>query len=86
MNARASALELAREVLSGSACWVVGGAVREELLGGPPSSDLDLVIAGGVAPAAQALAHAAGAKAFSLSDDFGAWRVVARAGGWQADL
>ena len=86
MNARASALELAREVLSGSACCVVGGAVREELLGGPPSSDLDLVIAGGVAPAAQALAHAAGAKAFSLSDDFGAWRVVARAGGWQADL
>ena len=86
MSSSASALELAREVLSGSACWVVGGAVREELLGGPPSTDLDLVIAGEVAPAAHALARAAGAKAFSLSEEFGAWRVVARARGWQADI
>jgi putative nucleotidyltransferase with HDIG domain len=86
MSARASALELAREVLRGSACWVVGGAVRDELLGAAPSSDLDLVIAGEVAPAARALARAAGAKAFSLSDDFGAWRVAARARGWQADF
>ena len=86
MSERASALELAREVLRGSACWVVGGAVRDELLGAAPSTDLDLVLAGEVAPAARALARAAGAKAFSLSDDFGAWRVVARARGWQADL
>jgi tRNA nucleotidyltransferase/poly(A) polymerase len=86
MSSRASALELAREVLRGLDCWVVGGAVRDELLGGPPSTDLDLVIAGEVAPAARSLARAAGAKAFSLSDDFGAWRVVARARGWQADL
>jgi poly(A) polymerase len=86
MNTRPSALELAREVLRESACWVVGGAVRDELLGGEPSTDLDLVIAGEVAPAAHALARAAGAKAFSLSDDFGTWRVVARARGWQADF
>ena len=53
MSSRASALELAREVLRGLDCWVVGGAVRDELLGGPPSTDLDLVIAGEVAPAAR---------------------------------
>ncbi len=86
MSERASALELAREVLRGQECWVVGGAVRDEMLGDGPSVDLDLVIAGEVAPAARALARAAGAKAFSLSDQFGAWRVVARARGWQADI
>jgi putative nucleotidyltransferase with HDIG domain len=86
MTERASALELARETLRGSRCWVVGGAVRDELLGAAPSTDLDLVIAGEVAPAARALARAAGATAFSLSDEFGAWRVVARSRGWQADL
>jgi poly(A) polymerase len=86
MSERASALELARVTLRGSCCWVVGGAVRDELLGASPSTDLDLVIAGEVAPAARALARAAGATAFSLSDEFGAWRVVARSRGWQADL
>jgi putative nucleotidyltransferase with HDIG domain len=86
MTQRASALELAREALRGSRCWVVGGAVRDELLGAPPSTDLDLVIAGEVATAARGLARAAGATAFSLSDEFGAWRVVARSRGWQADL
>ena len=35
MTERASALELAREILRGSRCWVVGGAVRDELLGAP---------------------------------------------------
>jgi poly(A) polymerase len=86
MTDGAGALELARETLRGSRCWVVGGAVRDELLGAPPSTDLDLVIAGAVAPAARALARAADATAFSLSDEFGAWRVVARSRGWQADL
>jgi putative nucleotidyltransferase with HDIG domain len=86
MSSRASALELARDALRGLDCWVVGGTVRDELLGCAPSMDLDLVIAGEVAPAARTLARAAGATAFSLSDDFGAWRVVSRSGGWQADL
>ncbi len=86
MSERASALELAREALRDTPCWVVGGAVRDELLGGAPSTDLDLVIAGEVAPAARALARAARAKAFSLSDDFGSWRVVARARDWQVDI
>jgi poly(A) polymerase len=86
MSARSSALELARQALGETRCWVVGGAVRDELMGLDPSTDLDLVIAGEVAPVARALARAARATAFSLSDDFGAWRVVARAGAWQVDL
>lgn len=86
MNERASALELARDVLRGRSCWVVGGAVRDELLGVEPSTDLDLVLAGDVAAAARALARAARATAFSLSDGFSAWRVVARGGAWQVDL
>jgi putative nucleotidyltransferase with HDIG domain len=86
VSAPTSAIALAREALRGTDCWVVGGAVRDELLGLGPSSDLDLVVAGEVAPAARALARAAGGKAFSLSDAFGAWRVVARGHDWQADL
>jgi len=82
----ASVLELAREALRGSRCWVVGGAVRDELMGEPEGSDLDLVVAGEVATAARALARATGAAAFSLSDEFGAWRVVARTHEWQADI
>ena len=81
-----SALETARTALRGSRCWVVGGAVRDELLGAPAATDLDLVLAGAVAPAARALARAAGGAAFSLSDEFGAWRVVARSHEWQADI
>ncbi|HXR28339.1 MAG TPA: hypothetical protein VN772_02090, partial [Solirubrobacteraceae bacterium] len=82
----ASALETARAALRGSRCWVVGGAVRDELLGAPAATDLDLVLAGEVAPAARALARAVGGAAFSLSDEFGAWRVVAPSHAWQADV
>jgi poly(A) polymerase len=81
-----TALDLARAALRGSRCWVVGGAVRDELMGAPAGTDLDLVVAGEAAPAARALARATGAAAFSLSDEFGAWRVVARSHEWQADI
>lgn len=86
MSEPAGALALAREVLADRRCWVVGGSVRDELRGLPPSADLDLVIDGEVEPAARALARAARGTAFSLSDAFGGWRVVARRQAWQADL
>jgi poly(A) polymerase len=82
----ANPLALAREALRGSRCWVVGGAVRDELMGIAAGSDLDLVVYGDAGPAARTLARAAGAAAFSLSDEFGAWRVVARSHEWQADI
>jgi len=87
MTGPPGALALAREALGGTRAWLVGGAVRDELLGKPPGSDLDLVIDADVANAARVLARAApGAAVFPLSDEFGAWRVVGRGQVWQVDL
>ncbi|HEX5146178.1 MAG TPA: HDIG domain-containing protein, partial [Conexibacter sp.] len=80
-------LALARSALAGTPAWLVGGAVRDRLLSRAPARpDLDVAVDGDVAAAARALARAARATAFPLSEQFGAWRVVARGGGWQADL
>lgn len=79
------ALAIAREALAGAPAWLVGGAVRDRLLG-RSTADLDLAVGGDVEAAARAVARAARAAAFPLSEDFGAWRVVARGGAWQADL
>jgi poly(A) polymerase len=79
-------LEVARAVLAGRPAWLVGGAVRDRLLG-RALTDLDLVVDGDPEQAARAIAHAAGrAACFALSEDFGAWRVVARDRAWQADI
>jgi poly(A) polymerase len=79
-------LEVVRAALAGRPAWLVGGAVRDRLLG-RPLTDLDLVIDGDPEQAARAVARAAGrAACFALSEDFGAWRVVARDRAWQADL
>ncbi|MCA1688947.1 MAG: HD domain-containing protein [Actinobacteria bacterium] len=79
-------LELVRAALAGTRAWLVGGAVRDALRGARPAADLDVVVDGDVRAAAQALAAAVGAARFELSDEFGAWRVVARDRSWQADL
>ena len=78
-------LAAARAALTGESVWVVGGAVRDELLG-RPGDDVDLVVAGGVEELARRLGKAKGAAAFPLSEAFGAWRVSERGGTWQADL
>ncbi|HEX4807069.1 MAG TPA: HDIG domain-containing protein [Conexibacter sp.] len=80
-------LAIAREALAGVEAWLVGGAVRDRLLGRRPArADLDLVVAGDVEAAARTLSRAARAAVFPLSEAFGAWRVVGRGGAWQADL
>ncbi len=79
------ALEAARGALAGVPAWIVGGAVRDELLG-RPTADLDLVIDGDVRGLAKALSRAAGGPAFELSDAFGAWRVVGPEHRWQVDI
>jgi poly(A) polymerase len=79
------ALAIARQALAGTSAWLVGGAVRDRLLG-RSTADLDVAVAGDVEAAARTLARAARAAVFPLSEDFGAWRVVARGGAWQADL
>jgi poly(A) polymerase len=90
MNRRApeatSPVELARMALADRRAWLVGGALRDRLLG-RASSDIDVVLAGDVEPAARALARAAPrAACFELSSDHRSWRVVCNQQGWQADL
>ena len=79
-------LEAAREALGGADAWLVGGAVRDRLLG-RSCGDHDIVVAGDPAGAARAVAEAAGrAVSFALSEEFGSWRVSARDGSWQLDV
>jgi len=81
-----SGVELARGALAGTRSWLVGGSVRDRLLG-RETADLDLVVEGDSARAARAIAAAAGrAACFALSEEFGSWRVVARGGAWQMDV
>lgn len=75
-----------RAALAGREAWLVGGSVRDRVLG-RPTADLDVVVVGDPADAARTLARAAGrAASFALSEGFGAWRVVARDGSWQIDV
>jgi putative nucleotidyltransferase with HDIG domain len=78
-------LEAARDVFAGRRAWIVGGAVRDRLLG-RPTTDLDLSLGEDPKEAARALARATGGAAFRLSGAFGAWRVVGPGHGWHVDL
>jgi putative nucleotidyltransferase with HDIG domain len=79
------ALEVAREALRGERAWVVGGAVRDRLLG-RPVVDLDVAVAGDPRALARHLALVAGGPVFQLSGEFGAWRVHAPGRRWQVDV
>src|SRR5215468_4233107 len=70
--------ELARELLTGQEAWVVGGAVRDELLG-RELVDLDVAVRDPQA-AARAYANRSGGAPFQLSDRHGAWRVALERG------
>jgi len=76
---------LTAEALRGRRAWLVGGAVRDAILG-RPTFDLDVAVEGDVAAAARSLARTARGPVFELSDAFGSWRVMARNRGWQVDL
>src|SRR5512132_1641427 len=67
-------LKVAQEVLSGEEAWVVGGAVRDELLG-RELVDLDIAVRD-PRRAARAFAKRAGGAPFALSERHGAWRVA----------
>jgi poly(A) polymerase len=84
------ALELARAALAGWRAWLVGGAVRDRALG-RETADLDVVLDGDPEQGARTVARTArragvAATCFPLSEEFGAWRVVARDGSWQIDV
>jgi putative nucleotidyltransferase with HDIG domain len=81
-------LRAVRAALAGRPAWLVGGAVRDHALGRRSSlADVDVVVEGDPAESARAVARAAGrAACFALSEEFGAWRVVASDGSWQVDV
>jgi putative nucleotidyltransferase with HDIG domain len=82
----AEALQAVRVALADQPAWLVGGAIRDRALG-RDTSDLDVVVAGDPEAAARAIARTAGrAACFALSEEFGAWRVVARDSSWQVDV
>jgi hypothetical protein len=75
--------ELVEELMSGQDAWIVGGAVRDELLG-RPLIDVDVACKEPQA-AARAYAGRSGGAPFPLSERHGAWR-VALAGGRTVDF
>jgi len=78
-------LDAAREALAGREAWLVGGAVRDELLG-RPTDDVDIALDGDPREAARTIARATRGVAFELSGAFGAWRVVGPGHAWHVDL
>ncbi len=78
-------LEDVRRILAGRDAWLVGGAVRDRLLG-RATTDLDVALPADPREAARALARATGGAAFQLSGAFGAWRVVGPGHSWHVDL
>jgi poly(A) polymerase len=78
-------IELVREALGGEEAWLVGGTLRDRLLG-RETLDIDVVVTGDVRAAARRLGRAAGGASFELSDQYGAWRVIARDRSWQVDV
>ena len=65
--------------------WLVGGAVRDRVLG-RPTDDYDVAVLGDARSLARALARSTDAHAFGLSETFGVWRVVDREHRWQVDV
>ena len=68
------------DILPGVEAWVVGGTIRDELLG-RPVRDVDVAVGGDPEAPARAVAAAIRGPVFPLSETFGAWRVIDRSGG-----
>jgi tRNA nucleotidyltransferase/poly(A) polymerase len=79
------ALAAARDTLAGERAWLVGGAVRDRLLG-RETDDVDIAVTGDPRPFASRIACATGGAMFRLSGEFGVWRVVGPGHAWHADL
>ena len=71
--------------VAAESAWLVGGAVRDRILG-RSTDDYDIAVAGDARPVARSLARAVDAHVFALSETFGVWRVVARDHSWQVDI
>jgi poly(A) polymerase len=60
-----------------TSAWIVGGALRDGLLG-RPVTDVDIAVRGDPQPTAKALGDEVRGPVFRLSEAFGAWRVIDR--------
>ena len=79
------AVRIVREALAGARAWIVGGTVRDALLG-RPIHDVDLAIDGNAHAAAEAIRKRSGGPIFRLSDAFGSYRALAPDRDWMADI
>ncbi len=80
-----AAARTALEAREGSA-WIVGGAIRDALLG-VEVADADLAVeAGHEEAAARAIARVAGGTAFPLSEEHATWRAVTSSHDWHIDV
>ncbi len=84
--AAAPSIAVARRTLGGAGeAWIVGGAIRDALLG-EAVSDADLAVAPGEEKrAAREIADAAEGSAFALSPEHATWRAIS-AEGWHVDV
>lgn len=86
--ASAPSIAAARTALEGGegSAWIVGGAIRDALLG-KPVADADLAVApGSEEESARAIARVAGGSAFQLSEEHATWRAVSATEGWHVDV
>jgi putative nucleotidyltransferase with HDIG domain len=65
--------------------WIVGGAVRDALLG-REIVDVDLAVGGDAATTARRLAKGAAGYRFELSREYETWRVSEASGAWEIDV
>jgi poly(A) polymerase len=79
------AVQAVREALPGARAWIVGGTVRDALLG-RPLVDVDLAVDGDAHAAAEAIRARTGGPIFRLSDAFRSYRALAPDRSWMADL
>lgn len=75
------ALAAAQSEANGARVWLVGGLVRDLLLGLPPSRDVDLAVEGEVGRLAAGLAAAAGGRVTASHAPFGTATVVVPSAG-----
>jgi poly(A) polymerase len=65
--------------------WIVGGSLRDALLG-RPVVDVDLAVAGEEKAIARRIADVAGGPAFPLSERFDTWRAESADRSWHVDV
>ncbi|MBA2506763.1 MAG: HDIG domain-containing protein [Thermoleophilaceae bacterium] len=65
--------------------WIVGGTLRDALIG-RPVADVDLAVSGDAEQIARAVREEAGGAVFPLSEKFGAWRAMAHDRTWVCDV